>query len=244
MIFQEPMSSLNPVHTIGAQIMEAIRVHERVSRREARTRAISMLKKVGIPAPEERIDSYPHQLSGGMRQRVMIAIALCLSPKLLIADEPTTALDVTIQAQILDLLEGLREELSMGVLLITHDLGIVAQSAQEVVVMYAGRVVERADTKALFERPQHPYTRGLMSCVPTYGDNISQRRLPTIPGVVPDLLELPKGCRFQSRCDRVSDACRQAEPELSQVGPTHEVACFAVVSDNEASASPEGGLAL
>jgi len=226
MIFQEPMSSLNPVYSAGQQIGEAIRVHERCTRAQARARAIELLRKVGIPAPEERVDAYPHQLSGGMRQRVMIAIALALSPKLLIADEPTTALDVTIQAQILDLLSALRKEMSMGILLITHDLGVVAEAAQHVVVMYAGRVVERASTVDLFEHPRHPYTRGLLQSVPTYGENLQKRRLPTIAGLVPDLLALPGGCRFRTRCPYAVDACAGSEPELVTLSPGHDVACI------------------
>ena len=226
MIFQEPMTSLNPVYTVGEQIMEAIRLHQKTGRKEARERAIEMLKLVGIPAPEQRIDSYPHQLSGGMRQRVMIAMALSCEPKLLIADEPTTALDVTIQAQILELLAGLRKKLGMSILLITHDLGVVAEFAEEIVVMYAGKVVERSETKALFKKPHHPYTRGLLSSVPSFGDNAQKRRLPMIPGVVPDLMHLPRGCRFQERCSDVAAQCREQEPLLKEIEPGRFVACF------------------
>ncbi len=225
MIFQEPMTSLNPVYTVGFQIMEAIRLHQKVSKSQARERAIEMLRLVGIPAPEQRIDEYPHQLSGGMRQRVMIAMALSCEPKLLIADEPTTALDVTIQAQILDLLERLRLEMGMSIILITHDLGVVAEFVDEIVVMYAGKVVERAETVALFDDPKHPYTRGLLASVPSYGDNAEQKRLPTIPGVVPDLRHLPEGCRFQDRCPDVVDRCRVEEPPLDEVDG-HRVACW------------------
>jgi peptide/nickel transport system ATP-binding protein len=214
MIFQEPQTSLNPVFTVGTQIGEAIRVHRKLSRQQVRARAIALLERVGISAPQERVDAYPHHLSGGMRQRVMIAIALAAEPELLIADEPTTALDVTIQAQILDLLSKLQAELSMSVLLITHDLGVVFEHTHEVVVMYAGQVVESAPTARLFERPLHPYTRGLMASVPSYGDNAQKARLPTIPGMVPDLLHLPAGCRFQDRCDFADASCRHAPPAL------------------------------
>ncbi|RLB56559.1 MAG: peptide ABC transporter ATP-binding protein [Deltaproteobacteria bacterium] len=236
MIFQEPMTSLNPVYTAGQQIMEAIRMHRKVSRKDARKQAIEMLTLVGIPAPEQRVDEYPHQLSGGMRQRVMIAMALACEPKLLIADEPTTALDVTIQAQILDLLNRLKTERTMSIILITHDLGVVAEFVDEVVVMYAGKVVERAETKALFADPRHPYTRGLLRSVPSYGDDgdepgkVSKRRLPTIRGVVPDLRELPTGCRFQDRCDDIIDRCRTEEPRL-EVSGGRSVACWASTSE-------------
>jgi peptide/nickel transport system ATP-binding protein len=217
MIFQEPMSSLNPVYTVGAQIAESVIVHQRVSKRAALDRAVELLGLVGIPAPGERIKSYPHQLSGGMRQRVMIAIALACNPRLLIADEPTTALDVTIQAQILELLGRLRTQLNMAVMLITHDLGLVAEFADHVVVMYAGRVVERAPVNALFRDPRHPYTRGLLRSVPSYGDNARAKRLPTIPGVVPDLRTLPPGCRFQDRCASRFEPCAKSEPALYPV---------------------------
>jgi len=233
MIFQEPMTSLNPVYTAGQQIIEAIRLHQKASRSEARKKAIEMLDLVGIPAPDKRVDEYPHQLSGGMRQRVMIAMALACQPKLLIADEPTTALDVTIQAQILDLLQRLREELGMSIILITHDLGVVAEFVDEIVVMYAGKVVERADTAALFADPQHPYTRGLLKSVPSYGENAQKKRLPTIQGVVPDLMDLPKGCRFQDRCDDVVDRCRKDEPSLVEVGD-RQVACWVVSGEADA----------
>ncbi len=199
MIFQEPMTSLNPVYTAGWQIMEAIRLHQKKSRREARERAIELLRLVGIPEPGVQVDAYPHQLSGGQRQRVMIAMALACEPELLIADEPTTALDVTIQAQILELLRDLQQRLSMSILLITHDLGVVAENAQEVVVMYAARVVERASVRDLFARPMHPYTRGLLESVPQARPTGS-KRLRTIEGMVPDLRRLPSGCRFTDRC--------------------------------------------
>ncbi len=231
MIFQEPMTSLNPVYTVGAQIVEAIRIHKKSSRSEARTRAIELLKLVGIPSPESNIDAYPHHLSGGMRQRVMIAMALACEPKVLVADEPTTALDVTIQAQILELLKKLQEKMHMGVLLITHDLGVVAEVATRVVVMYAGRVVEEGKVRAIFKQPRHPYTKGLLDSMPrrpTAGDT-GKRRLATIEGVVPDLHTLPPGCVFQDRCALVEPRCRESEPELVSVGDAdsgHASRCF------------------
>jgi oligopeptide/dipeptide ABC transporter ATP-binding protein len=234
MIFQEPMTSLNPVYTVGAQIVEAIRIHRKVSRRAARERAVRMLGLVGIPSPEERFYAYPHQLSGGMRQRVMIAMALSCDPALLIADEPTTALDVTIQAQILDLLRRLQEELGMSILFITHDLGVVAEFASSVVVMYAGRVVESATVTELFAAPLHPYSRGLLACVPPLESSAEAhkpRRLPTIEGVVPDLLQLPAGCRFADRCARLaqggpgSERCTREEPELRTLSSGRRVRC-------------------
>ncbi len=208
MVFQEPMTSLNPVYTVGSQVAEALRIHERVSARAARERAVELLELVGIPSPGERAGAYPHELSGGMRQRVMTAMALSCSPKVLIADEPTTALDVTIQAQILDLFARLQRELGMGILFITHDLGVVAEFASQVAVMYAGRVVERAAVEELFEAPAHPYTSALLASLPTLSDAASgERRLPVIEGVVPSLLALPRGCRFADRC-----AFRRTEP--------------------------------
>jgi peptide/nickel transport system ATP-binding protein len=218
MIFQEPMTSLNPVYTVGDQVGEAVRLHQKKSKAEARVVALEMLRLVGIPSPEERIDSYPHQLSGGMRQRVMIAMALACKPDLLIADEPTTALDVTIQAQILELLKSLQRELGMSILLITHDLGVVAETCDEVVVMYAGRVVERADTATLFASPRHHYTAGLLKSVPAYGVEGSQERLSEIKGMVPSLAELPAGCKFVDRCPAAQDRCRAEEPALVQLG--------------------------
>jgi peptide/nickel transport system ATP-binding protein len=246
MIFQEPMTSLNPVYTVGTQIVEAIRLHQKKSRREAKERAMEMLRLVGIPAPETNIDAYPHQLSGGMRQRVMIAMALACEPSLLIADEPTTALDVTIQAQILELLGKLKEQLGMGVILITHDLGVVAEIATDVIVMYAGRVVESAPVKKLFAHPRHPYTRGLLRSLPSFDkaalevpatrerDSIAatatprRARLPVIDGLVPDLFALPPGCRFADRCPLVIPDCRKAEPALTAASgdATHLARCI------------------
>jgi oligopeptide/dipeptide ABC transporter ATP-binding protein len=215
MVFQEPMTSLNPVFRIGWQIEEAIRVHERISREDARARAIAMLDLVGIPSPEERYRAYPHQLSGGMRQRVMIAIALACRPKLMLADEPTTALDVTIQAQILRLMNKLKTETGASLLLITHDLGVVARMAKRVCVMYAGVVVEESEVGDLFGRPMHPYTRGLLESVPTARGGGNRRRLSTVPGIVPSLAKLPPGCRFADRCPHAYEHCRQEEPPLS-----------------------------
>ena len=211
MIFQEPMSSLNPVLTCGYQIMEAVMLHQGVGKVEARARAIEMLKRVGISAPEQRIDEYPHQLSGGMRQRVMIAMALSCNPDLLIADEPTTALDVTVQAQILDLLEDLQRELEMAILLITHDLGVVAEIADRVAVMYAGKVVETATMERLFTHPQHPYTQGLLRAMPKLEGE--RERLEIIPGNVPDVHEIPTGCNFNPRCQLADDICRNDQEE-------------------------------
>ena len=224
MIFQEPMTSLNPVYRLGKQIVEAIRTHENVSKKEARERAIDMLRKVGIPSPEKRIDDYPHQMSGGMRQRVMIAMALSCNPKLLIADEPTTALDVTIQAQILDLLRRLRDDTGMAVLLITHDLGVVSETADRVVVMYCGQVVEEAEVRTLFDHPMHPYTLGLLKSIPRLEDDDS-KRLYMIKGMVPNPLEMPPGCHFSDRCDSCMDICREKIPNLVDIDG-HKVRCF------------------
>jgi len=238
MIFQEPMTSLNPVYTVGSQIIEVITLHQKVSRGEARKRAIDMLQLVGIASPEMRIDSYPHQLSGGMRQRVMIAMALSCEPELLIADEPTTALDVTIQAQILDLLRRLQEKMKMSVIIITHDLGVVSEFAQHMVVMYAGRVVEQGPVGDLFARPKHPYTEGLLRSIPPLGQSRARGgsdrppRLPTIQGMLPDLLHLPPGCRFEDRCSYAERRCSEAEPDLLPVdganGADRRSRCFFV----------------
>ncbi|MCZ8147318.1 MAG: ABC transporter ATP-binding protein [Roseomonas sp.] len=225
MIFQEPMTSLNPVHTIGWQITEAMRAHDkRASARELRDRAIAALQRVRIPSPERRFDDYPHQLSGGMRQRVMIAMALACKPSLLIADEPTTALDVTVQAQILDLLRELQAETGMAIILITHDLGVVAEMADEVAVMYAGRVAERATAAEIFASPQHPYTLGLLGSIPRLDED--RERLLAIEGAVPPPFALPKGCRFHPRCPFAVDACTQAQPDLALVAPGHLAACI------------------
>jgi oligopeptide/dipeptide ABC transporter ATP-binding protein len=224
MIFQEPMSSLDPVFRVGDQIDEAIRVHQKVSMRDALDRAVEMLKLVGIPSPQQRIRDYPHQMSGGMRQRVMIAMALSCNPKLLIADEPTTAVDVTIQAQILELLKVLRDRLHMAILLITHDLGVVAEMADEVAVMYAGRVVERGPVKAVFESPQHPYTEALMRSIPILGMTQADP-LHVIRGMVPSALSWPKGCRFEPRCEFAFDRCRDEDPPTFKVGE-QESACW------------------
>lgn len=223
MIFQEPMSSLNPVFTIGQQIMEALQMHQQLDRAAARTKAIEMLELVQIPAPAKRVDDYPHQMSGGMRQRAMIAMALACAPRLLVADEPTTALDVTIQAQILELLCRLQRELAMAIMFITHDLGVVAEIAERVVVMYAGVVMENADVKSLFAKPLHPYTQGLIISLPRLDCELE--RLNVIPGTVPNLLNLPPGCRFHPRCPYCMEICRQQEPPLFACnGP--EVRCW------------------
>jgi peptide/nickel transport system ATP-binding protein len=224
MIFQEPMTSLNPVFTAGDQVAEAVRLHQKKSKADALAVAVEMFRKVGIPSPEDRVHSYPHQLSGGMRQRVMIAMALACRPDLLIADEPTTALDVTIQAQILDLLRQLQRDLGMSIMLITHDLGVVAETADEVVVMYAGRVVERAPTTELFGSPRHHYTAGLLRSVPSYHRGEAAEgergRLQEIKGMVPSLTALPAGCKFVDRCPAAQDKCREVEPPLEALGAT------------------------
>ena len=231
MIFQEPMTSLNPVMTVGKQIGEALRFHQPLSAAAARAKAVDLLRLVRIPEPERRAREYPHQLSGGMRQRVMIAMALACGPKVLIADEPTTALDVTIQAQILDLILGLQRELGMAVVLITHDLGVVAETAQRVIVMYAGRKVEEADVDSLFAEPMHPYTKGLMASIPRLAIIAGERtpateRLQEIPGVVPALTNLPPGCTFAPRCALADDRCRAEYPEYRLRRPGHWVACW------------------
>ncbi|MEI8631283.1 ABC transporter ATP-binding protein [Vibrio sp. PP-XX7] len=241
MIFQEPMTALNPVLKISTQMIDVIRNHNNVTKRQAKERAIDMLRMVGIPAPEKRVNEYPHQLSGGMRQRVMIAMALSCHPSLLMADEPTTALDVTIQAQVMREIVRLKDELDMAVVLVTHDLGVVAESCQRVVVMYCGEVIEQGTVEDIFANPQHPYTQGLLKSIPVVRDKRIPR-LPTIEGVVPDLFHLPAGCRFADRCDQVKDRCHQASPRLQEVPSAgdpqqaaqcngkygHQVACFNV----------------
>jgi oligopeptide/dipeptide ABC transporter ATP-binding protein len=226
MIFQEPMTSLNPVFPVGFQIGEAIGIHRDLTQRQIRERAVELLRLVGIPSPEQRVDDYPHQMSGGMRQRVMIAMALCCDPRLLIADEPTTALDVTIQAQILDLLKSLQRRFATAILLITHDLGVIAESADDVAVMYLGRVVERAPVGALFASPRHPYTRGLLRATPRL--DRADTRLPEIRGAVPNPLVELRGCRFHTRCDQATDLCRAEEPAYRPVAPgaPHLVRCW------------------
>jgi len=227
MIFQEPMTSLNPVFTVGEQIAESVRRHEGLGRREALDRAVQMLRRVRIPTPEKRVHDYPHQFSGGMRQRVMIAMALSCNPQLLIADEPTTALDVTIQAQILELLEDLKRERGMAILLITHAMGVVAEVAQRVVVMYAGQVVEEAPVRELFATPRHPYTQGLIRSIPRIDLAATHRsRLEAIPGTVPKLIAPGEGCRFAGRCKHVQPQCSAATPVLREAAPGHKVACF------------------
>jgi len=226
MIFQEPMTSLNPVFTVGDQIEEAVVLHQKVSKAEARNRSIEMLKLVGIPAPEQRVKEYPHQLSGGMRQRVMIAMALSCTPDLLIADEPTTALDVTVQAQILELINELQERLGMGVIMITHDLGVIAEVSDRVVVMYAAKVVEYANVDDIFHRPRHPYTIGLLRSIPRLGEQVE--RLATIEGVVPPPTNFPRGCHFCTRCPWADQLCWNDEPPLVEVETGHKVACWHV----------------
>lgn len=231
MIFQEPMTSLNPVFTIGNQIEEVLALHRsELSTQERKLKAIDLLKLVGIPSPEKRVTEYPHQISGGMRQRVMIAMSLACNPDVLIADEPTTALDVTIQAQILDLMRKIQKELGMAIIFITHDLGVVAEMCDEVAVMYCGHIVEKADVKTLFAHPQHPYTQGLLHSIPSFDSTTgaSKERLTTIEGMVPSLFELPSGCNFQDRCRYVTDECRgkNGDPKLKAISAGHEVSCF------------------
>lgn len=223
MIFQEPMTSLNPVLTVGSQIMEALEMHGRISKKEARGITLNMLELVKIPDPGKRIDEYPHQMSGGMRQRVMIAMALCCNPKLLIADEATTALDVTIQAQILHLIRDLKKRMNTAVMFITHDLGVISQLADEVMVMYAGNIVEQASTRDIFRNPLHPYTRGLLSCIP--GINTKNKKLQVIKGMVPSLYALPQGCPFCPRCDAAVEECKSVKPDLTD-RDGHRVSCL------------------
>ncbi|MCI1964545.1 MAG: ABC transporter ATP-binding protein [Oscillospiraceae bacterium] len=236
MIFQEPMTSLNPVYRVKNQIMESIMTHMKLSKKEALTRAIEMLRTVGIPSPEQRIEDYPHQMSGGMRQRVMIAMALSCNPELLIADEPTTALDVTIQAQILELLDTMRKKYHMAVLLITHDLGVVSEAADRVIVMYCGQIMEEAKVKDLFAKPMHPYTLGLLNSIPRIDDETG-RRLYMIKGMVPNPLQMPKGCPFSDRCDRCMERCAFEMPELKTLNG-HKVRCF--LYDEDISAEVGG----
>ena len=224
MIFQEPMTSLNPVYTIGNQIMEAIILHQRMDKKRARQRAIDMLRAVGIPLPEQRVDEYPHQLSGGMRQRAMIAMALSCNPRLLIADEPTTALDVTIQAQVLELMNDLQKEYNAAIQFITHDLGVIADMADDVVVMYLGRIVEAASVHDVFHDPKHPYTQGLMNSIPSLA--VKKDRLIPIKGVVPDPFEVPPGCGFEPRCPHAMEVCKAQMPPLKELTPGHESACW------------------
>jgi oligopeptide/dipeptide ABC transporter ATP-binding protein len=232
MIFQEPMTSLNPVFTVGNQIEEVLAIHQKdLSKQDRKNKVIEMLSLVGIPSPEKRVNEYPHQLSGGMRQRVMIAISLSCRPDILIADEPTTALDVTIQAQILELMKKLQEEIGMGIIFITHDLGVVAEMCDDVAVMYCGQIVERADVKTLFNHSRHPYTKGLIESIPSFDSTLggARERLPTIEGMVPSLQNLPKGCNFQDRCDFVTDICRgeKGDPKLEPLDSNnHMIRCF------------------
>ena len=226
MIFQEPMTSLNPVFPVGDQVGEVIRLHQKLSRGATRERVIEMFQLVGIPAAEKRLADYPHQMSGGMRQRVMIAMALACNPKLMIADEPTTALDVTIQAQILDLMNKLKDETGSAILFITHDLGVIAEMAQNVAVMYAGKVMEYTDVKTIYANPKNPYTIGLLQSIPVLGRESKENRLKTISGVVPSLLNLPAGCLYSDRCPDVFNDCRKVEPEMYQFAQNHYVRCL------------------
>ncbi len=226
MIFQEPMTSLNPVFSVGDQVGEVIRLHQKLSRKDTRDRVIKMFQLVGIPEPEKRLSNYPHQLSGGMRQRVMIAMALACTPRLMIADEPTTALDVTIQAQILDLMNKLKDDTGAAILFITHDLGVIAEMAQFVVVMYIGKVMEYTDVKTIFSNPKHPYTVGLLDSIPVLGRETEGGRLKTITGIVPSLFNLPEGCLFSDRCPDVFEDCYKVKPEVYTVGENHTARCL------------------
>ncbi len=226
MIFQEPMTSLNPVYPVGDQVGEVIKIHEKLSRAQARERVIEAFRVVGIPVPEQRVREYPHQMSGGMRQRVMIAMALACNPELMIADEPTTALDVTIQAQILDLMNQLKRETGAAILFITHDLGVIAEMAQSVAVMYAGKIVEYTDVRTLFSHPKHPYTVGLMQSIPVLGRESPSHRLAAISGVVPSLFNLPAGCPFNDRCPDVFSDCHEVAPEMFQIADHHTARCL------------------
>jgi oligopeptide/dipeptide ABC transporter ATP-binding protein len=238
MIFQEPMTSLNPVFTIGSQIAEAIDLHQPgLSSQQVRQRTIDMLKMVGIPEAEKRVDEYPHQLSGGMRQRVMIAMALSCNPELLIADEPTTALDVTIQAQVLDLIRKLQREFNASMILITHDLGVVAETCDDVAVMYAGKIVEYGSVEDIFYRPKHQYTKGLLNSIPHFETGHRRERLETIKGLVPSMFNLPKGCRFSERCSAAQDDCKLKHPELMPFGGKHYAACIHPVQETKTPAS-------
>jgi oligopeptide/dipeptide ABC transporter ATP-binding protein len=246
MIFQDPMTSLNPVDTVGEQIAEAVEVHERLPRRQAWARAVEMMGRVKIPDAARRARDYPYQLSGGMRQRVMIAMALACNPKLLIADEPTTALDVTIQAEILDLMRSLKDDFDLSMLLITHDLGVVAETADRVAVMYAGRIVERSPAREIFRNPRHPYTEGLLRSVPRLTEEgIRRRRLETIEGSVPSLVDLPPGCKFAPRCSYAIQECLAGEPALLEVNREHSARCirFESVGDESAKTTPHGARA-
>ena len=236
MIFQEPMTSLNPVYTVGYQIMEVLMLHQGLKKQPAHQKAIDILRAVGIPSPEQRVDNYPHQLSGGMRQRAMIAMALACNPKLLIADEPTTGLDVTIQAQVLDLMADLRKNFQAAMMFITHDLGVVAHIADDVIVMYLGKIVESADVREIFHNPRHPYTQGLMESIPLLTSRQKERLVP-IKGVVPDPRDMPPGCGFEPRCPRAMPQCRKASPVSVEVTAGHKVACWLFAPESDGGGS-------